>query len=173
MAAPQRMGAALTYARRYALFALVGMAGEDDLDAPDNAAPVAARTSGGLASADGGRANGSGRPLLPPSPTRRNEKAVVQPNPILPPDQSAEVRQQLLSEIPGLATADAAAKWAHRILRVKNTLAAADARLLEEVFQSRLTTLESTQWKPSYLRGQPRSRIRHWLPKATLGHSVG
>src|SRR6266513_6428570 len=33
MAAPKRMGAALTYARRYALFTLVGIAGEDDLDA--------------------------------------------------------------------------------------------------------------------------------------------
>src|SRR6266705_611518 len=33
--APQKMGAALTYARRYALFALVGIAGEDDLDAPE------------------------------------------------------------------------------------------------------------------------------------------
>src|SRR5580765_8170167 len=32
---PHRMGAALTYARRYALFTLVGIAGEDDLDAPD------------------------------------------------------------------------------------------------------------------------------------------
>src|SRR6202035_3565878 len=32
---PHRMGAALAYARRYALFALVGIAGEDDLDAPD------------------------------------------------------------------------------------------------------------------------------------------
>jgi hypothetical protein len=32
---PQRMGAALNYARRYALFTLVGIAGEDDLDAPD------------------------------------------------------------------------------------------------------------------------------------------
>src|SRR5436190_4973073 len=32
---PHRMGAALTYARRYALFAMVGIAGEDDLDAPD------------------------------------------------------------------------------------------------------------------------------------------
>ena len=29
-AAPHRMGAALTYARRYALFTLVGIAGEDD-----------------------------------------------------------------------------------------------------------------------------------------------
>src|SRR5437870_2181214 len=35
MAAPHRMGAALTYARRYALFTLVGIAGEDDVDAPD------------------------------------------------------------------------------------------------------------------------------------------
>src|SRR5215472_15459042 len=34
-AAPHRMGSALTYARRYALFTLVGIAGEDDLDAPD------------------------------------------------------------------------------------------------------------------------------------------
>jgi hypothetical protein len=33
-AAPHLMGAAVTYARRYALFALVGIAGED-LDAPD------------------------------------------------------------------------------------------------------------------------------------------
>jgi hypothetical protein len=41
-AAPRRMGA-LTYARRYALFTLVGIAGEDDLDAPDlnlNVEPV-------------------------------------------------------------------------------------------------------------------------------------
>jgi ERF superfamily len=38
-ATPHRMGAALTYARRYALFTLVGIAGEDDLDAPDLIAP--------------------------------------------------------------------------------------------------------------------------------------
>src|SRR6202048_5351312 len=43
---PQRMGAALTYARRYALFTLVGIAGEDDLDAPDLCAP--APTAGSL-----------------------------------------------------------------------------------------------------------------------------
>src|SRR6202021_695775 len=41
-AAPHKMGAALTYARRYALFTLVGIAGEDDLDGPDlDAVPVA------------------------------------------------------------------------------------------------------------------------------------
>src|ERR1700691_4115130 len=40
-ATPHRMGAALTYARRYALFTLVGIAGEDDLDAPDLQTPTA------------------------------------------------------------------------------------------------------------------------------------
>jgi hypothetical protein len=39
MTSPKRMGAALTCARRYALFALVGIAGEDDLDAPYFDAP--------------------------------------------------------------------------------------------------------------------------------------
>ncbi len=39
-ATPHRMGAALTYARRYGLFTLVGIAGEDDLDAPDTIAPA-------------------------------------------------------------------------------------------------------------------------------------
>src|SRR5215470_5281001 len=42
--APHRMGAALTYARRYALFTLVGIAGEDDLDAPDLLSPTAPET---------------------------------------------------------------------------------------------------------------------------------
>src|SRR5438309_6832846 len=37
ISAPRRMGAALTYARRYALFTMVGIAGEDDLDAPPDA----------------------------------------------------------------------------------------------------------------------------------------
>ena len=46
---PKRMGAALTYARRYSLFALVGLAGEDDLDAPDL---KRTRTSAGSATRD-------------------------------------------------------------------------------------------------------------------------
>src|SRR2546430_4230893 len=47
MANPQRMGAALTYARRYALFPLVGIAGEDDLDAPDLCTPPPTTAAGG------------------------------------------------------------------------------------------------------------------------------
>jgi ERF superfamily len=42
MATPHRVGAAVTYARRYALFTLAGIAGEDDIDAPDLNAPSTA-----------------------------------------------------------------------------------------------------------------------------------
>src|SRR5437868_12975290 len=53
MANPQRMSAALTYARRYALFTLVGIAGEDDLDAPDLcAAPPTAEARTGTESGE-------------------------------------------------------------------------------------------------------------------------
>src|SRR5207245_11779813 len=57
IASAQRMGAALTYARRYALFTLVGIAGEDDLDAPDlGAAPKPAAELPGARSPSNGQA---------------------------------------------------------------------------------------------------------------------
>src|ERR1700722_16438577 len=40
-ATPHRMGCARAFPRRYALFTLVGIAGEDDLDAPDLPTPMA------------------------------------------------------------------------------------------------------------------------------------
>ncbi len=60
-ASPRRMGAALTYARRYALFTLVGIAGEDDLDAPDlnlKVGPVS------VSSADGGASTEAPAPSM-------------------------------------------------------------------------------------------------------------
>ena len=61
---PHRMGAALTYARRYALFTLVGIAGEDDLDAPDLATPTN-RTSGPeKAKLNGGGQSNGGQQIL-------------------------------------------------------------------------------------------------------------
>src|SRR3984885_12705598 len=61
-ATPHRMGAALTYARRYALFTLVGIAGEDDLDAPDliSPAPTRDRSSGAEGASGHGRGAGNG-----------------------------------------------------------------------------------------------------------------
>ena len=57
---PHRMGASLTYARRYALFTLVGIAGEDDLDAPDIAAPISQRPEPAKPKDIGGKLNGGG-----------------------------------------------------------------------------------------------------------------
>src|SRR5271155_971404 len=57
-ATPHRMGAALTYARRYALFTLVGIAGEDDLDAPDLTTPTQ-KTPGPAVGSGNGRLNSS------------------------------------------------------------------------------------------------------------------
>jgi hypothetical protein len=81
LASPQRMGAALTYARRYALFTLVGIAGEDDLDAPRSLRPATGDGSGseGGDSGDGRRSSGprrSGRtgrrtPSSAPHPWKR------------------------------------------------------------------------------------------------------
>ena len=62
-AAPHRMGAAPTYARRDAPFTLVGIAGEDDLDAPDlEAVPKVAadRRNGSDGPASNGHANTTG-----------------------------------------------------------------------------------------------------------------
>src|SRR5262249_49073686 len=64
-AAPHRMGAALTYARRYALFTLVGIAGEDDLDAPDlncGSTAVAGISAGSAAPHDRGTSTPPARP---------------------------------------------------------------------------------------------------------------
>src|SRR5438270_13359028 len=73
-AAPHRMGAALTYARRYALFALVGIAGEDDLDAPDNL--VGPSPAADIETSQGRRNRGKlsntsmhKQPLLAPAPS--------------------------------------------------------------------------------------------------------
>src|ERR1700742_3506931 len=66
-ATPHRMGAALTYARRYALFALVGIAGEDDVDAPDLiTAADAPPTAPDLTSGEGQRRDQA--PSAQPSP---------------------------------------------------------------------------------------------------------
>src|SRR3954469_20536162 len=62
-AAPHKMGAALTYARRYALFTLVGIAGEDDLDAPGLLPSPGFDVSKGL----NGHGNGSAQPVAHPS----------------------------------------------------------------------------------------------------------
>ncbi len=136
-AAPHRMGTALTYARRYALFTLVGIAGEDDLDAPD--LPVSQATRSEVeAPAHGGPTNGVGGSPAP-SPLRWRNR--ISTPPVLSPTDSATLREQLLSEVRGIDSADQAAAWAQRTLPRKNTLLVSDSQVLEEAFRSRVAAL--------------------------------
>ena len=141
-ATPHRMGAALTYARRYALFTLVGIAGEDDLDAPDLATPTN-RASGQveLQAQTDGRSNGGQQSQAPQTGLRRNAKTGSNSaKPILGPEASVELRDRLLAELNELGSGDDAAIWAHRCLGEKNRLTAADAQQVEETFQSRVAS---------------------------------
>jgi ERF superfamily protein len=138
-ATPHRMGAALTYARRYALFTLVGIAGEDDLDAPDLSTPTH-RTSGAekpKGTSSNGRLNGGhGSPVRRLSDPRAAK-------PALGAEASVELRDRLLVELNDLGSPDAAALWAHRSLGEKNRLTAPDALRVEEAFQAKLATLSA------------------------------
>jgi hypothetical protein len=130
IASAQRMGAALTYARRYALFTLVGIAGEDDLDAPDlgavrNAAAELPRSNGQAAAAQR-TASGDGKL---PGPSARS---------VLGEQLSASLRESLFEQMAAINSADEAAAWAQRSLPAKNTLTAADAKMVEQRFQARL-----------------------------------
>jgi hypothetical protein len=158
-AAPHRMGAALTYARRYALFTLVGIAGEDDLDAPD----LSIASKGGVDQAPGtnglasnGHAGAAG--LSAPAGARRKSTPVRLAKPILALEQSAELRDRLIGELGGLQSADEAASWAHRRLPDKNRLTADDAGLIELGFQAKLVELGDGRpagGPPEALQGQP------------------
>jgi hypothetical protein len=142
-ATPHRMGAALTYARRYALFTLVGIAGEDDLDAPDLSTPTSQTSGPEKPKAErNGRLNGGQRyPDQRAAPARDRRISFNSTNPVLGTEASAELRDRLLPELANVGSADEAAIWAHRNLRAKNDLTAADAARVEEAFQARLTTL--------------------------------
>ena len=138
------MGAALTYARRYALFALVGIAGEDDLDAPDlNAPEPLERRVEKPPLKVRGRANGSGKWSGPKVLPSSEIKEDVNPeNPRLKRQLSVVLRDQLLNELTGIGSAEEAALCARRILPAKNSLDAADARQLEDAFQTKLAELD-------------------------------
>jgi hypothetical protein len=133
IANPHRMGAALTYARRYALFTLVGIAGEDDLDAPDICMP----STTALPSA--------GSPLVAPAAGngRVRDAAGTVHDALLSPDESVGLCKRLLTQIAELTSQDAAATWAQKALAAKNTLQAADAKLVEDAFEAKLSELSA------------------------------
>jgi hypothetical protein len=164
---PHRMGTALTYARRYALFTLVGIAGEDDLDAPDLMTPAAqtpgtekprAQGNGGLNGQQPHPAQGA---ALGGDWGRRRKPASASTKPTLRAEQSAELRDRLLVELRALNSGDDAALWAHRSLPEKNRLTAADAQKIEEAFQAHILTTN--------LEGEPERDGQIELPPPSAG----
>jgi hypothetical protein len=144
IASAQRMGAALTYARRYSLFTLVGIAGEDDLDTPDlDAGPNPAaeplgppdhrKQSNGQAAAAQRSAPSDGKR---PGPSAKS---------VLGAQLSASLRESLIEQMAAINSADEAAAWAHRSLPAKNTLTAADAKIVEERFKARLSKISDEE----------------------------
>jgi ERF superfamily len=109
---PQRMGAALTYARRYALFTLVGIAGEDDLDAPDlcDGAPSLSSSADDHSSKD----SRLRMPARPPGNGHVHSGRKGKTPVTLDPAQSAALREKLLTELGTITSADLAAIWARR-----------------------------------------------------------
>ena len=142
--APHRLGAALTYARRYALFTLVGIAGEDDLDAPDlpsgNAIPamqpILPRTE------EPANHENARDAAAPPERSTRGRARLPQSRlPALPLEASNNLKDQLISELERLNDLEALATWAHRVLPSKNQLLAGDAVALGSAFSIKLGKL--------------------------------
>jgi hypothetical protein len=140
-ASAQRVGAALTYARRYALFALVGIAGEDDLDAPDLGADP--NTDGELPRPSDHRRQSNEQAAA----TRRTATSSEQlrrssaTRSVLGEQLSASLRESLIEQMGTLNSADEAAVWAQRNLPAKNKLTAPDAKIVEQRFQARLSKI--------------------------------
>jgi hypothetical protein len=160
-ATPHRMGAALTYARRYGLFTLVGIAGEDDLDAPDLIAPTTPppKTEAGKTK---DRLNGG--PNYQSQGQSRSHKKVANTAPRLEPEGSQVLRDQLIAQLKGLNSAEEAAAWAHRVLASKDSLVLTHAKQVELAFQLKLSAILPDQpavaEQPKALRRRRRGRDR-------------
>jgi hypothetical protein len=149
-AAPHKMGAALTYARRYALFTLVGIAGEDDLDAPDL---LGTASSIGPENVAGSPSKANGHADAAPTPAvryigKRLHRMPKPAAPILDAESSAALRDKLLAEIATLESPHMAVAWARRGLIAKNRLTAENAQAVEAAFRDRMQILECAPHSP-------------------------
>ena len=146
-AAPHRMGTALTYARRYALFTLVGIAGEDDLDAPDLAFQTKPLDTQKRPSVRENRPDGVGtraavRTLQEPRSQEPRKSAIGPKAEVLSAEASAVLRDDLLAELEGLE--DDLDAWTLRAWPRANTLTSDDGDKVRRAFEARLARLPST-----------------------------
>ena len=170
-ATPHRMGAALTYARRYALFTLVGIAGEDDLDAPDLIAPMTPRSKEARPAGTSRHNDGQGDSRQQP-PIDRGKKADPGASRILPQELSASLREQLISQSTNISSPDEAARWAHRVMGAKNSLTRSDAERVEQAFQAKLAAFASDTVDARETDGDRKSRPKEHQRVPAIDKSV-
>jgi len=165
--APRRLGAALTYARRYALFTLVGIAGEDDIDAPDLTPPnsqprmpehVFGNGTSGL--------NGNGHRAAQSS-AKRARTMVRAPN-ALDDVASAALGDRLIAQINALDGLERVTEWAEQSMAEKNKLSPADAHRVENAFQSKLEQLSAGTIDAAPQPNVARSRRTKGVDKSAL-----
>jgi hypothetical protein len=138
--APRRMGAALTYARRYALFTLVGIAGEDDLDTPDlqgpqitaDTAPIAPYQNAGSDHASAGSI--SAHVKTTPVSTDSRLPAI---------DESQSICARLKLDIDTSLTVEELQQRAAGVLKAKNRLATDEAKRIEAAFTAKMIALQA------------------------------
>jgi hypothetical protein len=119
-------------------FTLVGIAGEDDVDAPDLTQPLPEaeklRTNSKI------KGNGTRHARLRRGAAQggANKSIFNSVYTELSAALSASLAAELLRQIEELNSADEAAAWAHHGLAAKNQLSTADARQVEEAFTGQI-----------------------------------
>lgn len=103
----QEMGSALTYSRRYSLFSLIGMAGEDEDDGHAAASPVNA-------------------------PKRTSKVEAPQ---LMSPEESAEMCEVLLNSLSLCGTVDELKKWAGLNSEIKQRMRKTDYEVIKTEFE--------------------------------------
>ena len=140
--APHKVGAALTYARRYALFTLAGITGEDDLDAPDLPIETSDTRAAGQRQPErvnGGSGRGTSAAPVVRSGSKRKGPASASG---LSAEDSRAVRDRLVDEISALQSAEPSLAWALRRIGLKNSLTAEDASAVDAAFRDRIRAFE-------------------------------
>jgi hypothetical protein len=150
---PKLMGAALTYARRYCLFTMAGLAGEDDLDAPDlqTAKPLDDIANGPdpgpqlRANADTALQSASSTPKLGAiaegtspgqelEPSRRRRRGARR----IPPSSSSSASSgDPGGDLAQITDADALLRWALENLPARNKLGEHQLAALDAAFLAR------------------------------------
>jgi hypothetical protein len=157
--APHRLGAALTYARRHSLFTLVGIAGDDDRDAPDPA-PEGPQTATDAAAKETSSPSPMVRAIQSAFPgeitcrtTERMRASSIRSartsrggpsSATLDGEASGMERERLLDGLRLAESPDALALWAKHALPLKNTLVASDAKALDVAFERQLQAIGNT-----------------------------